>query len=92
MAKHYKGGKKLTEKEKKSKPEELHKVESTEAQKARLHLNEMRVDALGVADVRKGIVSSSSVQQVRTQIQQTQTQQNQQTPQMQSKGKEKNQQ
>lgn len=80
------------EKEKTSKLEELHKVESTEVQQTKKHFQETVVDASSVADVRKGIVSGSSVQQFRSQIEQTQTQQNQQTQQTKPKEKKTNQQ
>lgn len=74
----------MTEKNKgkTDKPEELHKVESKEVQKTRKLLQEAVVDSSTVYDVRKGIVSGSSVQQFRSQIEQTQqkqkTQKNQQ--------------
>lgn len=50
--------------------EELHKVESKEVQQSREHFQETVVDSSNVQAVRKGIVSGSSVQQVRSEIDQ----------------------
>jgi hypothetical protein len=60
------------EKQKTTKPEELHKVESKEVQQSQnsLKVQETLVDSSNVQAVRKGIVSGSSVQQVRTEIDQ----------------------
>jgi hypothetical protein len=79
------------EKEKTGKPEELHKVESAEVQLTKKHLEEAVVDASSVANVRKGIVSGSSVQQFRSQIEQPAAQQNQQPQQTKPKERKENQ-
>ena len=58
------------EKQKTTKTEELHKVESREVQQSRESLKEAVIDSSNVYDVRKGIVSGSNVQQVRSEIDQ----------------------
>lgn len=47
---------------------ELHKVESKEVQQSQISLKEAVINSSNVYAVRKGIVSGSSVQQVRTEI------------------------
>lgn len=58
------------DKQKTTKTEELHKVESREVQQSRESLKEAVINSSNVYDVRKGIVSGSNVQQVRTGIDQ----------------------
>jgi fructose-1,6-bisphosphatase/sedoheptulose 1,7-bisphosphatase-like protein len=58
------------EKQKTTRVEELQKVESKEVQQSRNSLKETLVDSSNVYAVRKGIVSGSSVQQVRSEIDQ----------------------
>lgn len=87
----------MSEKEEgeKGKSEETNKTDSKRTHKWNDHLQETVIDAKSVADVRKGIVSGSSVQQFRSQIDQAhaqQTQQAQQPQQTQPKEKKENQQ